>query len=90
MLMWHGKCSITQIEVQIEEVTLQAIVCTINTSRECGEICFQVLHSFIIVCLISWKIVVLDPSDKTHIAALHYVYKHRINASLGLFKNGHN
>ena len=32
----------------------------------------------------------VDPSDEIHIAALHYAYKPRINASLGLFKNGHN
>ena len=32
----------------------------------------------------------LDSSNETHIAALHYVYKPRIYTSLGLFKNGHN
>ena len=32
----------------------------------------------------------LDPSNEIHMAALHYVYKPRINASLGLFKIGHN
>ena len=34
--------------------------------------------------------VLLDPSNEIHMAALHYVYKPRINASLGLFKIGHN
>ena len=32
----------------------------------------------------------LDPSNETHVTAFHYVYKPRINTSLGLFINGHN
>jgi hypothetical protein len=32
----------------------------------------------------------LDPSNDTHMAALHYVHKPRINESLILFKTGHN